>query len=305
MKPAGRWVVTRRDFLRTSFSAGISAAVLGSGLHKAFAAEALRFGIVTDSHYADADMQYNRYFRESLEKMAECIDLMNDQKVDFLIELGDFKDQNTPPEEEKTLGYLQKIEGCFRKFNGPTYHVLGNHDMDSLSKEQFLKNVTNTDIPSGSTYYSFDRQGVHFVVLDANFNADGTAYDHGNYGWNQTYVPDAELEWLRKDLAGTKLPAIVFTHQQLGSLGVTDISNAEAVRKILQASGKVLAGFDGHNHAGGHSVIEGIHHYTLKAMVEGSGKDNSSYAIVEVTPDRNIIVTGYRTAVSLDFSKAT
>ena len=84
---------------------------------------------------------------------------------------------------------------------------------------------------------------------------------------------------------------------------MTDIQNAETVRTILQESGKVLACFDGHNHNGGHNIIEGIHHYTLKAMVDGSGSENSSYAIVEITPDNNIIVTGYRRAASRDFSK--
>jgi hypothetical protein len=303
MKSSTRWVVTRRDFLRTSVAAGISAAALGSGLHKAFSESGLRFGIVTDAHFADADPLYERYFRESIEKMTECIDFMNQQKVEFLIELGDFKDQNTPPVEDKTISYLQSIEKCFQRFNGPTYHVLGNHDMDSISKEQFLKNVMNTDIPADSSYYSFDRKGVHFIVLDANFLADGTEYDHGNYEWNETYIPEGELAWLRKDLEATSLPSIVFTHQQLGGLGMTDIRNAEAVRAVLQESGKVLAGFDGHNHAGGHNVIGEIHHYTLKAMVDGSGIENSSYAIVEIMPDKNIVVTGYRKAVSQDFSK--
>jgi hypothetical protein len=260
--------------------------------------------MVTDVHYADADPVYNRYFRESVDKIAECVEFMNEQEVEFLIELGDFKDQNTPPVEQKTIAYLQKIESRFRKFDGPTYHVLGNHDVDSISKEQFLENVTNTGVTNKSTYYSFDRKGIHFIVLDANFLADGTPYDRGNFAWNEAYVSEAELDWLRKNLAGTGLPSIIFTHQQLGGLGVTDISNAEAVRTILQESGKVLAGFDGHNHAGGHNLIEGIHHYTLKAMVDGSGRENSSYAVVEITPDRNIIVTGYRQAVSLDLPKA-
>jgi hypothetical protein len=304
MKSTNRWVITRRDFLKSSVVAGVSAAVLGIDRKTAFSETGLRFGIVTDAHYAEADPQFNRYYRESVEKMTECVEFMNEQKVEFLIELGDFKDQNTPPVEEKTMSYLQSIERSFRKFNGPTYHVLGNHDMDSLSKEQFLQNVTNTDIPAGSTYYGFDRKGVHFIVLDANFLADGTAYDHGNYKWNETYVSEAELAWLRKDLADTKLPSIVFCHQQLGGLEMTDVQNADKVRTILQESGKVLAGFDGHNHAGGYKVIEGIHHYTLKAMVEESGRDNSSYAIVEIKPDKNVIVTGYRKAVSRDFSKA-
>lgn len=304
MRTTNRWVITRRDFLKTSIAAGIGTALFSGSAGKAFSQTGLRFGMVTDAHYADADPLYNRYFRESVDKMTECVDFMNGQKLDFLIELGDFKDQNTPPDAQKTIAYLQEIESCFRKFEGPTYHVLGNHDMDSLSKEQFLEKITNTGVETGPTYYSFDRKGFHFIVLDANFLADGTPYDKGNFGWNETCVPDEELDWLRKDLAHTKLPTIVFTHQQLGGLGVTDIGNAEAVRKILQESGKVLAGFDGHNHEGGHNVIEGIHHYTLKAMVEGSGRENSSYAIVEITPDKNIIVTGYRKAVSLDFSKA-
>jgi predicted MPP superfamily phosphohydrolase len=303
MKSTNQWIITRRDFLKSSIIAGVSTAVIGSGRPSVFSATGLRFGIVTDIHYADADPQFNRYFRESIDKLTECVEFMNEQKVEFLIELGDFKDQNTPPDEEKTISYLQTIERSFRKFNGPTYHVLGNHDMDSISKKQFLQNVANTDVPAESTYYSFDRKGIHFIVLDANFLASGAEYDHGNYEWNETYVSEAELAWLRKDLAATKLPSIVFCHQQLGGLGATDVKNADKVRAILQESGKVLAGFDGHNHGGGHKAIEGIHYYTLKALVDGSGKDNGSYAIVEVKPDNNMVVAGYRKAVSQDFSK--
>jgi len=114
MKSTNRWVITRRDFLKSSVVAGVSAAVLGVGHKTAFPETGLRFGIVTDAHYADADPQYNRYFRESVEKMTECAEFMNEQKVEFLIELGDFKDQNTPPVEEKTMSYLQSIERNLR-----------------------------------------------------------------------------------------------------------------------------------------------------------------------------------------------
>ncbi|MBN1830690.1 MAG: metallophosphoesterase [Deltaproteobacteria bacterium] len=305
MRLEKQWMISRRDFLKTTIAAGLSATAFGGFPRAVFPSKGMRFGIVTDSHYAEADPQFNRYFRESIEKMNECVELMNKQKVDFLIELGDFKDQNTPPVEQKTISYLQAIERCFQEFKGPTYHVLGNHDVDSISKKQYLKNITNTGISTPSTYYSFDRKGIHFIVLDANFLEDGTDYDHGNYKWNETFISDAELDWLRKDLAGTDLPCIVFSHQQLGGMGMTDIQNAETVRTILQESDKVLAGFDGHNHNGGHNKIEGIHYYTLKAMVDGSGMENSSYAIVEIMPDRNIVVTGYRKALSQDFSKTS
>jgi metallophosphoesterase superfamily enzyme len=108
-----------------------------------------------------------------LDKLAACVAEMNRERVDFLVELGDFKDQDTPPVESRTLEYLERIEGVFRKFEGPRYHVLGNHDMDSISKAQFLARVENAGIPSERSYYSFDLRGIHGVVLDANFTREG------------------------------------------------------------------------------------------------------------------------------------
>jgi len=230
---------------------------------------------------------------------------MNAQKVDFLIELGDFKDQNNPPVEQRTIKALRAIEKVFQKFKGPTYHVLGNHDEDSISKEQFLTNVENTNIDRAQSHYSFDFNGVHFIILDANYRSDGTDYDHGNFDWTDANVPPAELTWLREDLAAGREPAIVFTHQLLDGTGSHFVKNAGEVRAIVQSSGKVAAVFQGHHHSGGYSRIEGIHYYTLKAMVEGGGEENNSYAIVEVRPDFGFTVTGYRKAVSKQLNAAT
>ena len=160
--------------------------------------------IVTDCHYADADAAGTRFYRESLDKLSECVERMNAEEVDFLVELGDFKDQDRKPVENRTLGYLQKVEAVFRGFSGPRYHVLGNHDMDSLSKRQFLENVENTGIDADRSYYSFDVRGLHCIVLDANYRADGSDYDHGNFDWTDANIPSHELDWLRQDLAATR-----------------------------------------------------------------------------------------------------
>jgi len=265
---------------------------------------AVRFGIVTDCHYADADTAGTRYYRHSLVKLGECVELMNEQQVDFLVELGDFKDQDSPPVEQKTLSYLQTVESVFRKFNGPTYHVLGNHDQDSLSKAQFLTNIENTGINSGRNYYSFDYNGTHFVVLDANYKSDGTDYNHGNFDWTDANIPPAELQWLRRDLAASRGAVIVLIHQLLDGDGSHYVKNAAEVRQIIEQSGKVLAVFQGHRHDGGYSLIEGIHYYTLKAVVEGPAPENNSYAVIEVRPDMNITVTGYRQAVDKQLAPA-
>jgi predicted phosphodiesterase len=303
---AANWIVTRRDFLKAS---GFVVSGLSLGAPSIFAVNRgsntkVSFGIVTDAHYADSAPRGTRFYKESVAKMTECVDFMNVKKVDFLIELGDFKDQGDPAKEKETLTYLEAIEQIFQHFRGPRYHVLGNHDVDSISKEQFLTRVENTGISSESNYYSFDLKELHFVVLDANYMADGSDYDHGNFHWTDTNISQKELDWFKNDLAASSKPVIVFVHQQLDGTGNHSVKNAAEVRQIMQESEKVLAVFQGHNHAGHYSYIEGIHYYTLKAMVEGSGENNNSYAIVEVHDNQNIVVRGYRSAMSRELEKA-
>ncbi len=300
-KPAeedSQWVVTRRDFLKFSGTLLAGAAINPFGfLGKEKNATLLNFGMVTDSHYADAKTRGSRYYRESLAKMTECVERLNRRKLDFLIELGDFKDMNQPPSREKTLRYLRTIEAVFQKFKGPHYHVLGNHDTDSISKQDFLNTITNTGIPRSAKYYAFSRGGIRFVVLDANYRQDGTDFDRGNFGKRDTQVPEAERAWLKGELAAAKGPVIVFIHQPLFWKRPC-VKNAPVVREILEKSGKVLAVFQGHMHSGGYSLVNGIHYYTLKAMVEGSGPENNAYAEVAVQKNGDIVVTGYQKAVS-------
>ncbi len=294
------WMVTRRTFLKGSglLIAGLSAGIPFARANSPGSIALLSFGIVTDVHYADRDPLGSRNYRESIAKMTECVKLMNEKKVDFFIELGDLKDQDTAITEELTLKYLDAIEKVYGQFNGPRYHVLGNHDVDSISKEQFTDRVENTGIDKGSTYYSFDLNGLHFVVLDANFKTDGSDYDRGKFDWTDTNIPLKQLNWLRKDLGSTSKPVITFVHQQLDVAGSTGIKNGPQVRQVLQDSKRVLAVFQGHHHPGHYSYIEGVHYYTLKGLVEGSGVLNNSYAIVEVYEDDSILVTGYRKALS-------
>ena len=298
----GDQAITRRRFLHTTtvslVAAPVSSLSCTLGNKSSRSRRPIRFGIVTDCHYADTEPAGSRFYSESLDKMSECVALMNDEEVSFLIELGDFKDQGKPPVEQETLVYLQDIEAVFQKFRGSTYHVLGNHDMDSISKPQFLSQVKNTEIDRARSYYSFDVPGVHGVVLDANYRTDGIDYDHGNFDWTDANIPPEELDWLKRDLAAAHGPAVVFIHQRLDGAGSVYVNNAPDVRSVLETAGDVAAVFQGHHHAGGYTNLAGIHYYTLKALVEGSGPENSPYAIVEVLPDDRILITGYRSAVS-------
>ena len=258
----------------------------------------ISFGWVTDIHYALAKVKWDRYFSESKEKLSEAILLFNELGLDFAIETGDFKDENEIPDKQKTLQYLRDIESVFARFKGPRYHVLGNHDVDSLSKQEFQREVTNTDIPHEQTYYTFSRNGWTFVVLDACFRSDGVAYDNNNFEWYDTAVSKTQLLWLKKVLDESQQPVCVFIHQPLDGEGNIYVNNALEVRQILEESKKVCAVFQGHKHEGGYSEINGIHYITQKAMVDYSGMSNSSYSLVEISKDGNIHIKAYRRAES-------
>lgn len=300
---AAGWRIDRRDFLKASVASLFGLMTGGCAL----AADrpprpALRFGILTDSHYADAEVKGTRFYRESLGKVREAVDRLRVEQPAFLVELGDVKDMAPGEPEARTLSHLVTVEREIQRFGGPTYHVLGNHDMDNLAKARVLAHIANTGIAADRSYYAFSRDGVRFIALDANYVKDGRAYDHGNFDWRDTNIPPAELDWLRAELTAATEPVIVFTHQRLDGNGEPFVRNSAAVRDAFAASGKVLAVFQGHDHPGAHTVQNGIHYYTLKAIVEGSGAENNAYAVVEVHPGLNLTITGYRRAVSLELA---
>lgn len=297
------WTISGRKFLGIICIAAAGLLISPELLAQSALKPLVRFGLLSDVHYADREPAGNRFYRQSLAKVQECVDLMNQEKVDFIIELGDFKDQDPVPNETNTLNYLADIESVYGKFEGPTYHVLGNHDMDGISKSQFLERVVNTGISADKSYYSFNRNGVHFVVLDGNFTKEGKAYDHGNFNWEDAFIPESQVDWLKDDLKSNRLPAVIFIHQMLDdSKGVEQsIKNAAEVRQILEQSGRVIGVFQGHVHEERYKLINRIPYYSINAVVDGEGPENNSYQIVNIFSDGSLIVKGFRRASDQEF----
>ena len=297
------WTVSKRVSLGIILITLIGLLISSALLIKKAKTPMVSFGLLSDIHYADREPAGDRIYRQSKAKVGEAIAVMNQEKVDFVIELGDFKDQDIVPDEKKTLGYLADIESVFHKFNGPTYHVLGNHDMDGISKSQFLSEVVNTGIAPDKSYYSFIQKGIHFVVLDGNFTQTGADYDHGTYKLEAPWIPQKEMDWLKEDLKSDQLPVIVFSHQLIAdSKGMErSVRNAAQVRKILENSGKVLCVFQGHINKEKYELINHIHYYSVIAVVNGEGPESNSYMIVDVSKKGKIRVHGYRRASDQKF----
>lgn len=260
------------------------------------AAPRLRFGLLTDLHYADKPPSGTRHYRETPAKLAEAVERLSQETPDFTAELGDLIDAADEVETERR--WLRTIHEQVSQIPGTKHHVLGNHCVDTLTKEEFLGGVGQEE-----SYYSFDLNGFHFVVLDSCFRADGVPYGRKNSKWDDANIPAAELDWLRSDLAGTTHPTIVFAHQRLDGTGPHHVRNAADVRRVLENSGKVLAVFQGHSHENDYKLVGGIHYATLVAMVEGTGEQNNGYAVADVTDGGTIHVRGFRKQVGYGWKR--
>lgn len=278
----------RRLFLKhASFAA--AAAVVPCPAWAAEQEAPLTFGVVTDVHYADTETRGSRHYRDSLSKLTAAMEEFHHRDVAFVAELGDLI--NAGPSKKAELEYLEAVCKILKAVDAPKHFVLGNHCVDSLTKAEFLEACGR---PAEPTYYSFDVRGYHFVVLDANFREDGTPYRAGNFHWTDTWIPQRQREWLRRDLANAEgLPTVVFIHQNLhDEKDPHGVKNAPEVRKVLESSGDVIAVFQGHMHSGGRVRIGGIPYITLRAMVEGPGLENNAFALVTLR-GRNVGLKGF------------
>ena len=275
---------------RRAFLSGGSLVLAAAGFGKLYAAEPaaelVRFGLVTDLHYADKPPAGTRHYRESLGKLSEAAAHFAREKPAFVAELGDLVDSAADVGTE--LAYLKRVDKEFAAAKDRHY-VLGNHCVDTLRKEEFLDTVGRK-----RSHYSFDAGGVHFVVLDACFRGDGKPYGRKNSKWNDANVPADQLDWLKEDLKAAGRRAVVLAHQRLDVADDYGVRNAADVRRVLEGSGKVLAVFQGHSHKNDYKEIGGVHYCTLVAMVEGTGAASSGYSTAAVKADGSVVVSGFR-----------
>jgi len=291
--------LSRRAFVR-----GGSLVLLGTAAVDLQAAaeeedRVVRVGLVTDLHHADKPAHGTRHYRDTLAKLGEAANCFAskekpDEQPDFVVELGDFIDAAEDVETE--LDYLRQVSAVFNTMPGPKHHVLGNHCVDMLTKDEFLSGVGQTE-----SFYSFDSGGIHFVVLDSCFRTDGVPYGRKNSRWDDANVPGDERDWLRADLEKGDAPVIVFAHQRLDDGKSHAVKNAADVRKLLEASGRVRLVLQGHAHKNDHQEIAGIHYVTLVAMVEGASPDENGYSIMDVMREGSIRITGFRKQKNYDW----
>ena len=238
----------------------------------------MRMFMISDLHFAINHNVGTRRCSDSprkLERLREVI-----ASCELRVQLGDLI--NGSGDTGHDTAALSLISSQLDKYG--FWHVLGNHDAFALGKSRFSYYT-----PGIGCAYMTRQDNVDFIVLDANFTCGGNDYSPTHGVWEESFIPPCELEWLRDRLNESR-GAVVFCHQNFDDRPDDPhvIRNADIVRRIFAASGKVRYVFCGHYHAGGDSVIDGIRYHTLPAVCEGS---SIPYCIAEINAWDDIVVT--------------
>jgi predicted phosphodiesterase len=246
----------RRKFLRGSFMSLGATMLIPPGLTGEDASASslnmqprkkpvLKIGICADIHLD--------VMPDGERRLKAFIDEMNVVKPDFIIQMGDFCSPH-----DKNISHVN----LFRSFNGPSFHVLGNHDTDYGFSHQQVVDFWN----SKGIYYSFDVKGYHVVVLNGNERPEGDTSR-----W-PSHIGNVQLDWLEKDLASTMLPVIVFCHQGLDVNVSGAIQYSSRIRVVFEraneAAGwqKVQVVFSGHHHQDYYNIVNTIHYVQINSM---------------------------------------
>ncbi len=81
----------------------------------------VKIGVFADCQYCDCETGGNRFYRNSLSKLNNCLGEFNKDQLDFVVGLGDLIDRD--------FESFRAVNAILGKSNSPVYQVTGNHDL--------------------------------------------------------------------------------------------------------------------------------------------------------------------------------
>jgi hypothetical protein len=272
---------------------------------------ALKFGIITDIHYAPEESAAAVTTACSLDR---CVSLWQETGTEFVIQLGDLISREGAEAEADLLAVREMLA----RYPGPMVHVPGNHCL-AVPAEKLFRLLA---IPS--PYYSFAEGGIRFIVLHCMDVSVLSEPENEDDRLMLTYYRDElqslfycgavgtrQLEWLTTELDTSlrnREPVIVLCHLPLLE-ETTDAKhgllwNHEAVTEIILRYTNVRACFSGHYHPGAYALRNGIHFLVIPGFITRNEPPCFPCGTVEISGGRlRINATDGRVLRDLDFRK--
>jgi 3',5'-cyclic AMP phosphodiesterase CpdA len=255
----------------------------------------MRFALISDVHLgppASHQGKLRKLTDQSEELVSAFVRRMKEElEPDLVVNLGDvLEDEAADKDRERYARFVSLLAeiGC------PVLHVAGNHDTINLTPEQLCSLWGTSD----SLTYSRDVAGFHFAVL--------RTIEHRG---ERIELPEEQIRWLEADLALSTLPTIVLMHHPASEMRLEGnrwfekrphlcrVVERRALRQVIEASGKVLAVFNGHVHWNHLDLIRGIPYVTLQSLIENldddaPGRAAAAYAVCDLD-DRRLVINVY------------
>ena len=244
----------RRDVLRLAGLGGIAwgSSMAGcAGLASSGATQRdFSFVQLSDIHWGYGNAKVNPEPRQTLQRAIAAVNALEHQP-DFVVFTGDLTQTTDDPQLRRAR--LREVKEMALGLKVPTVRFFaGEHDAALDRGEAYL------EVFGGALNYTFDHQGVHFIVLD-------------NTSQPAPVLGEAQLEWLKRDLAqrATDAPIVVLTHRPLFALYPQwDWATRDGAAAIeLLSAHKNVTVFYGHIHHEHHHMTGHIAHHAAMAVM--------------------------------------
>ena len=200
----------RRDFLKYASLSGLTPLLAKPTGVKAASSpkRALRIAHITDVH-----VRQNPEDEFSAARgLEQCLHHIQDQDdpPDIIFNGGDSIDDALGASRSAVRRQWALWHRILREENSlPVVHGIGNHDVwgaGPASDPRYGKRWAVEAMNLERRYYSFDRAGWHFIVLDSTRKMEGD--------WYTAKLDEEQFQWLKQDLDATpsETPILVLSH---------------------------------------------------------------------------------------------
>jgi len=252
--------IDRRDFMKLAGLGGVAFAsglgfnafgmkdAVGRGEQKSRQQD-FYFVQLSDTHWGFDGPKINPDAQGTLKKAVAAVNSL-DEQPDFVVFTGDLTHTTDDPKVRRTR--MAEFREIVSQLKVKTVRLMpGEHDA-SLDRGEAYQEFF------GDLHYTFDHQGVHFIVLDNVSDPEAT-------------IGEAQLTWLQADLKHhqSDAPLVVLTHRPLFDLYPSwdwATRDAASVINTLMPYQNVTV-FYGHIHQEHHHLTGHIAHHAAKSLI--------------------------------------
>lgn len=260
----------------------------------------IRIVHITDTHI-QPENSAPQHTRRCLEQIASLKD-----KPDMILHTGDVIMDALFADKDRTAQQWKIWKDVSKDLKIPVKYAIGNHDIWSLKKTGtaplYGKQWAVDEMTIPNRYYSFKKDGWHFIVLDSNLPSENdTNYTAG--------IDEEQFEWLSGELKkiSATTPIVIASHIPIMSASIISLSacennvwtvkaslmhsDAHRLHKLFTQHPNVKLCISGHLHLLDTVVYDGLTYMGTGAICGYWWKENTfhqtkaGYSIIDLFPN--------------------